>query len=173
MAPTTRSMACPRRGLSTLKSAEYDTPQKSRFYVLFDAKSPSQSLKSFAEAQNIPRTTARNWLQQRDVLGSPACRRIRQKASNLGRPQKLSKSQCKALVLPSKNNVRNQPYQTQIAYHNLDVGVRTIQRSMARETKQAQRYKQAYIKKKLSPENRYKRQQYGHEHQDETIDSFF
>jgi hypothetical protein len=77
------------------------------------------------------------------------------------------------LVSPSRNPVRDQLFEAQIQHHNLNVSTRTLQRSLKRDTNGGQRYKQAYIQKKLSKKNRELRVNYGQEHQDKSIDNFW
>ena len=72
----------------------------------------------------------------------------------LGRRPAVSKEQCQMLVSPSRNPVRDQLYEAQIEYHNLNVKPRTLQRRLRQTTNNAQRYKQAYIQKDISKKNR-------------------
>ena len=75
------------------------------------------------------------------------------------------------LCSPRRNPVRDQLYEAQIQYHKLPIKTRALQAGLKRHTNGGQRYKMAYIKKKISPANRQKRITYGLEHQDKTIES--
>ncbi|KAF2185435.1 hypothetical protein K469DRAFT_726646 [Zopfia rhizophila CBS 207.26] len=68
-------------------------------------------------------------------MGSEAKRRLRPRSEILGRTSRVTKSMCKMLCSPSRNPVRKQPYEAQIAYHNLPVGKRQLQRKMKELTK--------------------------------------
>ena len=65
------------------------------------------------------------------------------------------------LVSPSRNPVRNQLYDAQIAYYNLPIKTRAFQAGIKRYIIGGQRYKQAFIKKKISKANRQKLIEYG------------
>lgn len=77
------------------------------------------------------------------------------------------------LISPSRNPVRNQLYEAQMEYHNIKGSTRQLKRRLKEETNKAQRYKQAYIQKKISPKNLNTRVEYGQQHQDKTIDDFW
>ena len=77
------------------------------------------------------------------------------------------------LVSPSRNPVRNQLYEAQIEYHNLNVKPRTLQRRLRQTTNNARRYKQAYIQKDISKKIRILRVEYGQKHQDKTVNNFW
>ena len=85
----------------------------------------------------------------------------------------MSGETCRMLVLPSRNPVRNQLYEAQIKHHHINVGVRQLRRRLKQETKNAQRFKQAYVKKEISKVNKNKRVDYGWEHKDKTIENWW
>jgi hypothetical protein len=68
------------------------------------------------------------------------------------------------LVSPSRNPVRKQPYEAQIAFHNLPIKKRQLQRKLKEHTNGGQRYKCACIKKVISQKNREERSNYGDTH---------
>ena len=77
------------------------------------------------------------------------------------------------LVSPSRNPVRDQLYEHQIEHHQLNVKKRSLQAALKKHTKGAQRFKMAFIKKKISKANLKKRVDYGHEHLGKTIYDFW
>jgi hypothetical protein len=77
------------------------------------------------------------------------------------------------LVSPSRNPVRKQPLDAQIAYHNLPIKTRQLQRKLKEHTKGGGRYLCAFIKKKISVKNRINRTTYGNEHVYDPIFGFF
>ena len=173
MAPTTRSTSRQTPPPTNSRPGDYDTVKKLRFFNAYDARGPTDSLRSIAREYAPSLSTAHRWLKERNQLGSPAHRRTRKLSVRLGRRPAVSKEQCETLVSPSKNPVRDQLYEAQIEYHNLHVHPRTLQRRLRQTTNNAQRYKQAYIEKVISKKNRGLRVQYGQEHQDKTIDGFW
>ena len=76
------------------------------------------------------------------------------------------------LVSPLRNPVRDQTYEAQIKYHDIPVKQRALRTQLAKHTKNAQRYKQAYVKKKISPKNKNERVEYGQTHQDKDVLGF-
>ena len=147
--------------------------RKTRFYSAIDAKDPEQSLRSFYDEFGIDSHTARRWLHQRIALGSPAYRRTRKLSQRLGAPEKHHKSTYKMLPDPLQNSVRSMPLEAQIAHHNLDIHIRTVQRNLKKHTNNAQKYRKAYVKKEISMPIRRKRVQFGKEYEHKTIDSFW
>ena len=77
------------------------------------------------------------------------------------------------LVSPSRNPVRNQLYEAQIEYYHLPIKKRTLQAGLKRYTKGAQRYKIAFVKKRISAVNKQKRASYGFENQNKTIEEYW
>lgn len=106
-------------------------------------------------------------------MGSEAKRKTRPTSKILGRKSRVTKSMCRMIVSPSRNPVRKQPYELQISYHNLPVGVRQLQRKIKEHTKGGGRYKCAFVIKQISAKNKYERAKYGEEHEDKTIDDFW
>jgi transposase len=77
------------------------------------------------------------------------------------------------LVSPSRNPVRKTPYETQIKYHNLPVKRRQLRQKLKKYTKGGQRYKYAFVKKKISDKNLEKRRIHRDAYKDLTIISHF
>ena len=158
MAPNTRSTrrdtTPPRHQVGT----EHDTPSRVRFQ---SALKQYGSITRAAKAEKIAPSTAKRWSKQFKQYGSPALRRTRKLSKRLGRPSKLSPSKYKMLISPTRNPVRDQIYEAQIAFHNLGVTKRTLRYGLDKNTKGAKRYKMPYINKVLTPKNLQQRVAYG------------
>jgi hypothetical protein len=64
------------------------------------------------------------------------------------------------LVSPSRNPVRDQLYEAQIAHHNIEASIRQLKRRLQEEANGGQHYKQAYVRKQISPTDLRKRTNY-------------
>ena len=113
MAPTTRSTERPKTPEREIKRREHDTVEKSRFYQAYDMKSDDEGLRSICKSENIPRSTARDWLRQRTLFGNAAYRKTRALSDNIGRKEQVLKETYQMLVSDS-NPVRNRNYEQQI-----------------------------------------------------------
>ncbi|RDL42414.1 uncharacterized protein BP5553_02393 [Venustampulla echinocandica] len=136
----------------------YTTRHRIRFFDAWDTRAPGLSLRQFCQDRDPDFGTASRWLRQRNTFGSPAYRRTRRLSNKLGRPPIVSKEQCQMLVSPLRNPVRDQAYKAQIEFHKLGCKKRSLQARLKACTKGGQRYKQAYIKKEISRQNKRKRQ---------------
>jgi hypothetical protein len=74
------------------KRREYDTIRKTRFYNAFDSKRIDDPLGQIYKRSdiNISPSTAKTWLRKREIIGSPAYRKIRKTSKRLGRKYILS-----------------------------------------------------------------------------------
>lgn len=172
MAPTTRSTFRFTTPPSETRQ-EATTVRRTRFFSTYDARKDYDSLRRIAKDERVPESTARNWIQQRQYLGSPAYRHTRkQSAARLGRPSKITKKQCQVLVSPS-NPVRDQTYEVQLAYHDIQVHPSNLREALRRHTNKAQLYKQAYVQKKVSSKNKDRRAKYGETNQDKPVQGFW
>lgn len=106
-------------------------------------------------------------------MGSLARRSTRGRSQKAGRNSKVTKSMCLMLVSPSRNPVRKAPYEAQIKYHNLPVGRRQLRRKLKEYTKGGQRYKCAFVKKKISDKNLEERRIHRAAHKDLPIIGHF
>jgi hypothetical protein len=77
------------------------------------------------------------------------------------------------LVSPSRNPVRDQLYEAQIEFHHLPIKAHQLKTRLKQATKGGRRFKQAYVKKKISARNKELRVKYGEEHKDKTVDDFW
>ena len=139
---------------------------------MYDAQSKRKSLRKIAREQKLPESTARDWLKQRKTIGSPAYRHTRKLSTRLGRPSRISKRNIKQ-ALRAPLDVRTEPLEAQIAYHDFDISVSQFKRKLLEYSKKARMYKAAYYKKTLSAATRRARVEYGERHQDKTVESFW
>jgi hypothetical protein len=126
MAPTTRSAdpITPPKGRSN--QVVYTTRHRVRFYDAWDEQEPGTSLRQFCDSHEPDLSTASRWLRQRNTFGSPAYHRTRKLSQKLGRHSAVSEEQCKMLVSPTRNLVRDQALEAQIEYHNLGIKRRAL-----------------------------------------------
>ena len=150
---------------------EADTVKRTRFFDAFDRKG-DQAKEEFCGENKILRRTANRWLKERAILGSPAYRKNRKRSKRLGRKPKIPKEQLDVLVSPTQNPVRDQPYETQIAYHGIEASVKTLQRSLRAHKHDAQLFVQRQIQE-IRPYNEEERMAYALEHKDKTVDNFW
>jgi hypothetical protein len=164
---------CTRRDItppSQVIYKEHSSRKRLRFYDALDGRKPGESVPSFATRFGIARSTAYYLIEQRKKLGDNAYHHTRKLSNSLGRNLRHSPETYKQLVDPVSNPVRDQVYEVQLQYHNIHIKPRQLGRNLRRYTKQARRYKQAYVKKRISPPNKTKRVQYGYDHTDDTIE---
>jgi hypothetical protein len=173
MAPSTRRnlRVTPLPGPS--KGREANTVRKTRFYDAWDREHERRSIRAICKDHNITEGTGRLWKRQREELGSLAYRYTWKLSSNLGRRLKVTKSICKMLVSPSRNPIRNQPYEAQIAYHNIPVKKRQLQYKLREHTNSGRVYKAVFVKKEISAKNKEERESYGKEYKDKRVDDFW
>jgi hypothetical protein len=155
-----------------LEATEANTVKKRRFYSLFDAKPANQSLRAFSQVSRIPESTARRWLRQREILGTPAYRRTRRLSQRIGPPLKVTHRQVQSLLDHDSNPVRNEPLSVQIAHHKLDISERQLQYRLS-NFDSAQLYKAAFVKDDLTERVKALRCADGLQHQHESIDSYW
>ena len=151
---------------------EYDTIRKCRFYDAFDSRKKSDSLRQICKNPriNIPPSTARRWLRERDILGSKASRRTRKISRRLGRKYKVAEATL-APLLDENNPLNTKPYATQIKELRIPLTTRSLRRNFSKRFG-ARRYKKPYTKE-ISQKNRIERVQYGQEHRFKTISDFW
>ena len=147
----------------SIKRHEYDTVRKSRFFELFDSRRNADSLRQICKNPqiNIPPSTGRRWLNERDHLGDKAYRRTRKISKRLGRKYIIATETLDDL-LRNDNPLNTKPYETIIKELNLPIKPRTLQHNFA-VRKGARRYKKPKIKA-MSQKNRVERVQYGQEY---------
>jgi transposase len=156
-----------------LASKEATTTRRTRFFDAMSQNAGSKSLRSIANECHIHESIGRKWKKQYDNMGSTAKRRVRPTSTVLGRRSRVSKSTCKMLVSPSRNPVRKQPLDTQIAFHDILVQTRQLQRLLKRYTKGGGRYLCAFIKKTISTKKLQERTIYGDTHVYRPLFGFF
>jgi transposase len=173
MAPTLRGQCFHTPSPEPLANREATTTRKCRFFDALSRDGGSKSLRSISKACGIGETTGRDWKKQFENMGSLAKRKTRKRSTKLGRRSKVTKSMCKMLVSPSRNPVRKQPLDTQIAFHDIPVKTRQLQRKLKEHTKEGGRYLCAFIKKEISEKNHKERAQYGDCHIYDPLFGFF
>jgi hypothetical protein len=150
--------------------SEHTPRKRQQFYNTLDDKKPEESIRSIEARVGIAHGTAQKWITQRKKLGRDAYYKTRKLSKNLGANLRHSPETYKRLASPDFNPVRDQAYEAQIEYHHLHIKPRQLGLNLRRYTKEARRYKQAYVKKRISPPNKQKRVQYGYDHIDDTIE---
>jgi hypothetical protein len=147
---------------------ERDTLHRARFFEAYDRKLPSTSFNSLCKRKGIciPPSTGRLWLQQREIQGLPALRRIRKQSSRLGRNQKICASSLDRII-DLNDPIHEAPPEAQIEQLDLNCTTRTL-RSNLRDRKNAGRYQTTPVPP-LSEKNRDLREKYGCTYQKKTI----
>ncbi len=130
-------------------------------------------MRRIAADVGISEACGRKWKEQRKELGPLAKRKTRQRSQVLGRKSKVTKSICKMLCSPTRNPVRKQPYEAQIAFHRIPVKRRQLQRKLKEHTKGGGRYKCAFVNKVISAQNHALREKYGYTHLYDPLFGFF
>jgi hypothetical protein len=77
------------------------------------------------------------------------------------------------LVSPSRNPIRDQLLEAQIAHYGIEVGRRQLSTRLAQDTNGGQRYKAAYIKSDYSKDNVAQRLKHGETWAGKTVEDTF
>ena len=173
MAPPTRLNPFRTPSPEPLAGREATTRRKCKFFDTLATYRGSRSLRSISKQCGISSSCGDKWKEQWDSMGSEAKRKTRTKSQALRAKSKVTKSMCKMLCSPSRNPVRKQPLDTQIAYHNLPVQKRQLQRKLKEHTKGGGRYLCAFVKKVISSKNKEQREEYGKDHKWAPLFGFF
>jgi hypothetical protein len=136
--------------------------KKTRFYEGYDARHATESLRSICRSEKLHEATGRKLLRQREMLGDFAYRKTRSQSDNLGRKKQVSHDISDTRFI--SNPIRDQSYKVQISHYSLPIKTRALQRGLKRHTKGGRRFKQAYIKKKISLINLAARVEYGEQY---------
>ena len=113
MAPSTPSRKRPREESNDSNHKVPDTIKRTRFFEAWDTRELGESLRSFIQHYSIARSTANDWLNQRDELSDQAYRTTRKTSDKLGRKSRISKEQCKFIVL-KENPLYKEPIEYNI-----------------------------------------------------------
>jgi hypothetical protein len=173
MAISTRNTARLTTPISDLNGKEADTIRKSRFFEAYDRRGPNETISQIGHQFGLETPTSKKYLKARKDYGTAAYRRTRPRSTKLGRRPKVSDERIRMLVDHTQNPVRHLPLDRQIAHHQLGISVRTLQRRLRQVTRNAQMFKPVIINKKISTRNKGKREEYGQEHQEKTVDNFW
>ncbi|KAG9243822.1 hypothetical protein BJ878DRAFT_102705 [Calycina marina] len=119
-----------RKQINHLHGKEATTTRKSRFFDKLARAGGSMSLRAISKNHSISESCGRKWKEQWLKMDSIAKRKTRLKFAILGRKSKVTKSVCKMLCAQPRNSVRKQPYNTQITFYKIAVGLRQLQRKL-------------------------------------------
>jgi len=156
---------------SSPKRQEYDTTKRARFFDAWDAKEDIDGVGQICQKLNfnLPPSTARYWLRQRDIQGSPAFRRTRKQSARLGRKPKVSAADLGRLT-NQQDPIHEEPYEVQAKTLDGQPAARTLQAHASRAG--AKRFKKRYTTE-ISKKNKLIRVEYGKEHEKKTITGFW
>jgi hypothetical protein len=149
------------------KRREYNTIKRTRFFDAFDSRNPGQGVGQIAKLPkiNIPPSTARLWIKERDKLGNLALRSQRNRSSILGRRTKVSEQDLEHLIDQS-NPLHEKSYTEQAKELPNRPSERTLHRHYA--SINASRFKKPFTTE-VSSKNKQKRVEYGQKHEKETL----
>jgi len=104
----------PSTPLNSPKRQEYDTTKRARFFDAWDDKENNVGVGQICRKLDfkLPPSTARRWIKERDIQGSPAIRRTRKQSSRLGRPAKVSAADLEQLT-NQQDPIDEEPYEIQ------------------------------------------------------------
>lgn len=173
MAPTTRYTYRPSTPEPRPHVQEYDTPKKIEFFACFDRHEHEYTMTKICDLTNNTTPTGRRWVRQRECEGAIAIHRRRVRSENLGHQSKITPDTIRMLLSPSRNPVRNQGLEAQIAYHKLPIKRRSLTTQLKAHSNGGQMYKQAYTKSTFSQSNINNRRKYAQEHIGKTIEDYW
>ena len=153
------------------KHREANTVKKTKFFDAWDEKSPSESKRAFFTHFQVAPHTGRRWLHERNLFGISAYRSARKNSENLGRPRIIDSDTLNLLASPSKNPIRQFPYEAQLNHHNISASTSTVKRRI-RETEEVGFHAQQFTKP-ISKPNKIKRVQYAKNHVHDTVDNYW
>ena len=109
--PSTIKMT-PSTPLNSPKNREYTTTKRARFFNAWDSKEKAVGVAQICRKLDfgLAPSTARKWLRQRDIQGSPAIRRTRKQSSRLRRLAKVSVADLKRLT-NQQDPIHEEPYE--------------------------------------------------------------
>jgi hypothetical protein len=117
---------------------------------------------------DIPSSTGRLWLKQREILGSPAKRRTRKLSTRLGQPRRISSPLLSSLVDPS-HPLHFKSYEQQAKSLPISKPIRpkTLQQNLSKRL-HARRYK-APRTQAIRKANKPIRVRFGHQHKEKIL----
>ena len=161
----------PSTPLNSPKRQEYDTTRRARFFHAFDSKEKDVGLARLCQTLDfkLPPSTARRWIKERDIQGSPAFRRTRKQSLRLGRPAKVSAADLKRLT-NQQDPIHEEPYEIQAKTLKGQPSARTLQAHASQAG--ARRFKKRYTTQ-ISEDNKQFRMEYGKKHENDTLTRFW
>ena len=173
MAPPTRLNPYRTPPRSPLAGRDATTRRRTKFFDALTDNKGAIPLTRISKKCGISESCGRKWKEIWQNEGDEGKRHPRQRSKVLGRNSQVTKSMCKMLCSPSRNPVRKQPYEAQIAYHKLPVKTRQLQNKLREYTKRGARYKCAFVKKVISNKNKEEREKYGNDYKFKPLLDFF
>jgi hypothetical protein len=142
-----------------------------RFFDAWDSKEKATGVAQVCRKLDfgLAPSTARKWLRQRDIQGSPALRRTRKQSSRLGRKSKVSAADLERLT-NQEDPIHEEPYEIQAKTLAGQPSARTLQAHASRVG--ARRYKKRYTTQ-VSKDNKSIRVEFGKRHESKTLTGFW
>ena len=161
----------PSTPLNSPKNREFTTTKRVRFFDAWDSKEKAVGVAQICRKLDfgLAPSTARKWLRQRDIQGSPAARRTRKQSSRLRRPAKVSAADLKQLT-NQQDPIHEEPYEIQAKTLDGQPSARTLQAHASRAG--ARRFKKRYTTE-VSRQNKLIRVEYGKKHEKDTLTGFW
>ena len=133
----------PSTPLNSPKRQEYDTTRRARFFDAWDAKENHVGVSQVCQKLNfkLPPSTARRWIKERDIQGSPAIRRTRKQSSRLERKPIVSASDIQRIT-NQQDPIHEEPYEIQAKTLDGQPSARTLQAHASQAG--ARRFKKRY-----------------------------
>ena len=139
------SMAPPHTSQHRKTDRQEGTPRtKAKFFYAIDHRPGGATKKSIFTQFGSKRICERWLAQRRELSSSPAAQRFGEKRP--GPNEKISQETLNMLLNNDENPVIDMSLERQIAFHNLGVCERTLQRSLRLHTKNARMYKKILVK---------------------------
>ena len=156
---------------TTSKRREYDTITRTRFFDAFDSREEGVGVGTITRLPEIeiPPSTGRLWLKQREQIGSQASRRTRRRSSRLGRKPIVSASILDTIT-NQEDPIHEKSYEEQVEELELECKPRTLQHHAAQAG--ARRFKKGYTSE-ISATNKQNRVNYGRLHKNKTLTGFW
>jgi len=161
----------PSTPIKQAKRREWSTIRRVRFFDAFDSKEKEQGVSLIADLPTIeiPYSTARLWLRQRDNIGLKALRSTRKTSSILGRRAKVSAADLTRLT-DQENPEHELHYTDQAKLLPGEPAERTLRHHCAAIG--AKRFEKPFVTD-VSDKNRPLRVEYGKKHERETLSGFW
>jgi hypothetical protein len=138
---------------SPIKKHEKSTNRRYCFFIAYEERAGVATFKSICDDIEISIPCSCKWLKQRDQLSNLAWYKIQKLSKKLGRPQQATKEEIRALVSPSKNPVRNQTFEVQLTFIQVNLKPYQARDRLKTDTNSRQIYKAVFVQKEISKKN--------------------